>query len=186
MAITEDLTQLERQLGELVTRYEQYFIGLEKREPLQLLGTVEKLVRLHSTTPITNTMYKHKYQMLVARFSTYREHWNRVLRLIDEGKYHRDRFISDLHRRQRDTGVKTRRESGDPSRDNELERIYNEYCEARQACNLPVDNLSPEMVVKAIEKSKPLLAARLGSDDLTFRVVVEYGKPKIKARLRDK
>ena len=186
MAITEALPQLERQLGELVTRYEQYFIGLEKREPLQLLGTVEKLVRLHSTTPITNTMYKHKYHMLVARFSTYREHWNRVLRLIDEGKYHRDRFISDLHRRQRDTGGKTKRESADPSRDNELERIYNEYRQARQSCNLPVDNLSREMVVKTIEKSKPLLAARLGSDDLTFRVVVENGKPKIKARLRDK
>lgn len=183
MSITDDLLQLERQLGELVTRYEHYFIGLEKREPLLLLGTVEKLVRLHSTTPINNTMYKHKYQMLVARFNTYREHWNRILRLMEEGKYSRDRFISDLHQRQRGTGKRDRETTESPQK-NELERIYNEYRAARQACNLPVENLSLEMVAATIEKKKPLLATRLGSDDLVFRVVVENGKPKIKARSR--
>lgn len=184
MAIAEDLTQLEHQLGELITRYEQYFIGLEKREPLQLLGTVERLARLHSATPINNTMYKHKYQMLVARLSTYREHWNRILRLIDEGRYSRDRFISDLHRNQHSTRENQRQDNGESSREFDLERIYSEYREARQKCNLPVENLSREAVAKSIEKSKPALATRLGSDDLVFRVVIENGRPKIKARRR--
>ena len=84
MAIADDVILLDKKLNELITKYEQYFIGLEKREPLLLLGEVEKLVRRYTGTPINNTMYKHRYTMLVARLNTYREHWNRILKLMEE------------------------------------------------------------------------------------------------------
>ena len=185
MALVDDLTLLERQLATLIIRYEQYFIGLEKREPLQLLSEVEKLVRRYANTPINNTMYKHKYAMLTARFNTYREQWNRVLRLIEEGKYYRDRFISDMHQRQRSNGTSPAKEAVQhPAHDLELERVFNELREARKACHMPVEKLTREMVAATIEKSKPALIARLGTDDLIFRVVVENGKPKIKASHR--
>ena len=185
MAIAEDLTILENQIKDLFTRYEQYFVGLEKREPLPLLISVEKLVRRYAHVPITNTMYKHKYTVLVARLNTYREHWNRILRLIEEGKYSRDRFIRDLHLRQKEQGPFHHEEHHQPPpHDPELDRIYIELREARKACHLPVDNLSIEMVAATIAKSKAALAARLGTTDLVFRVVVEDGKPKIKASQR--
>ena len=185
MAVAEDLTKLEHQLKELITRYEQYFVGLEKREPLPLLADVEKMARRYANVPINNTMYKHKYTMLVARLNTYREHWNRILRLIEEGKYSRDRFIRDLHLRQRATVVHTREEHVQhPHHDTELDRIFYELRDARKACHLPVEKLSRELVAATIEKSKAALIARLGSADLVFRVVVEDGKPKIKASLR--
>lgn len=180
MALVDDLAQLERQLTNLITRYEQYFIGLEKREPLQLLDEVEKIVRRNAGTTITNTMLKHRFSMLTARLNTYREHWNRILRLMEEGKYCRDRFISDLHQRQR--GTAPPREQGvQPSRDQELDRLFDELREARITCHMPVEKLTREMVAASIEKSKPALIARLGTADLRFRVVVEDGKPKIKA-----
>jgi hypothetical protein len=185
MALAEDLIQLERQLAELITRYEKYFIGLEKREPLQLRDEVVKLVRRYANTPINNTMYKHKFTMLTARFNTYGEHWNRILRLIEEGKFTRDRFISDLHQRQRTGGQPVRKDAVPPqAQEGDLDRVFREFREARQACQLPVDKLSREMVAATIEKSRPALVARLGTSDLTFRVVVEDGKPKIKASPR--
>lgn len=184
MAIAEDLPQLERLLGDLITKYEQYFIGLEKREPLQVLADVEKLVRRYAGTPINNTMYKHKYGMLVARLNTYREHWNRILRLIEEGRYSRDRFISDLRQRQHAGASPSREDVARQSQDKELDRIYHEYRDARLSCNLPVDNLSRDLVAATIKKSKLSLVARLGTEDLTYRVVVENGKPKIKASQR--
>jgi hypothetical protein len=187
MAIAEDLTKLEHQIKELITRYEQYFVGLEKREPLPLLGDVEKMVRRYANVPINNTMYKHKYTMLVARLNTYREHWNRILRLIEEGKYSRDRFIRDLHLRQKakkPVHHEEHQEEHHPHHPTELDRIFNELREARKACHLPVEKLSLELVAATIEKSKAALTARLGSADLVFRVVVEDGKPKIKASLR--
>jgi len=189
MAIAEDLTILEQQLKELITRYEQYFVGLEKREPLLLLGSVEKMVRRYAGVPINNTMYKYRYNMLVARLNTYREHWNRILRQIEEGKYSRDRFIRDLHLRQKDKKPVHHEEehnehSKQPPRDPELDRIFHELREARKSCHLPVSKLSIEMVAATIEKSKAALVARLGTTDLVFRVVVEDGKPKIKASHR--
>ena len=188
MALAEDLIILENQLKELVTRYEQYFVGLEKREPLQLLASVEKIVRRYANTPINNTMNKHRYTMLVARLNTYREHWNRILRLIEEGKYSRDRFIRDLHLRQKDKKATHHEEAPEaphkPPHDPEVDRIFHELREARKACHLPVDKLSIELVETTIEKSKAALVARLGTTDLVFRVVVEDGKPKIKASQR--
>jgi hypothetical protein len=181
MALVEDLAQLERQLTTLITRYEQYFIGLEKREPLQLVGDVEKIVRRHANTPITNTMYKHKFNMLTARFNTYREHWNRILRLIEEGKYSRDRFISDLHQRQRSSVTPVQGRTQQQERDNELDRVFNELREARKNCHLPFESLTRDMVAATIEKSRPALIAKLGTEELSFRVVVENGKPKLKA-----
>ncbi|MCE1227349.1 MAG: hypothetical protein LWW87_12850, partial [Geobacteraceae bacterium] len=77
MGIAEDLLILETRLKELITSYEQYFIGLEKREPLKLAEEVEKLVRRYAGTPINNTMYKHRYNNLVARLNTYRQQWTR-------------------------------------------------------------------------------------------------------------
>lgn len=185
MAIAEDLNILENELKELITRYEQYFVGLEKREPLQLMNAVDRMVRRYNGVPINNTMYKHKYNMLVARLNTYREHWNRILRQIEEGKYSRDRFIHDLHQRQKDNGKSKHDETPKaPPVDPELDRIYIELREARKACNMPVDKLSIEMVAATLEKNKAALAAKLGTANVIFRVVVEDGKPKIKASPR--
>lgn len=184
MSLVEDLSHLERQLATLITRYEHYFIGLEKREPLQLAGEVDKIIRRYANTTITNTMQKHKFNMLTARLNTYREHWNRILRLIEDGKYSRDRFIGDLRYRQRAAEPSAQEGARPPSYDNELDRLFNEFLEARKSCHMPIESLTREMVAATIEKSKPALVAKLGTDDLLFRVIVENGKPKIKAGSR--
>jgi hypothetical protein len=184
MAIAEDVLILDQKLNELITKYEQYFIGLEKREPLQLLGEVEKLVRRYTGTPINNTMYKHRFTMLVARLNTYREHWNRILKLMEEGRYSRDRFISDLHLRQKNIPVMKQLKESSVSPESELDRIVHEFREARKACNLSYHNITRELLATTIEKQKASLAAKLGTENFAFRVVIEEGKPKLKAGLR--
>jgi len=184
MAIAEDLVLLEQQLQNLIKTYEQYFIGLEKREPLQLLKDVEKMIKRYANTVINNTMYKHKYNMLTARFNTYREHWNRTLKLMEEGKYARDRFISNLRQRQQPASAVKSGKSGQPAAENELDRIFKEFVDARKTCNLSVEKLTREQVQASIDKVKPALVSKYGSDSLSFRVVVEGGKPKIKASVK--
>lgn len=184
MAIAEDVILLDQKLNELISKYEKYFIGLEKREPLQLLGEVEKMVRRYSGVPISNTMYKHRFIMLVARLNTYREHWNRILKLIEEGRYSRDRFISDLHLRQKNTPEKRAPDSPQATAESDLDRLVHEFREARKACSLPDDNISRELIAATIERQRPALVAKLGTENFVFRVVVEDGKPKLKAGLR--
>ena len=184
MAIADDVILLDKKLNELITKYEQYFIGLEKREPLLLLGDVEKLMRRYTGVPINNTMYKHRYTTLAARLNTYREHWNRILKLMEEGRYSRDRFISDLHLRQKVEPEPPARDPHIASTESELDRIVSELREARKACRLPVEKITRELVAANIEKQRPTLVAKLGTENFVFRVVVEDGKPKLKAGLR--
>ena len=159
MAIAEDIMLLDKKLSALIVRYEQYFIGLEKREPIQLLDEVEKMVRRYSGVPINNTMYKHRFSMLGARLNTYREHWNRILKLMEEGRYSRDRFISDLHLRQKGKPAKREPDSPLATADSDLDRLVQELREARKACNLPVNTITRELLAATIERQKPTLVA---------------------------
>jgi len=184
MAIADDIPKLEQQLNELISKYEQYFIGLEKREPLQLSLEVHKMVRRYTSVPINNTMYKHRFNMLVARLNTYREHWNRITKLMEEGKYSRDRFIRDLHQRQQAAPETRRKEAERSEALSDLDRIVREFREARQLCNLSTEKVTHELISATIEKQMPILTAKLGANNFTFKVVVEAGKPKIKATLQ--
>ncbi len=178
MGIPEDIALFEQSLNELVIKYEQYFLGLEKREPLKLLAVVEHCVRQYANVSIVNTMYKFKYNTLVARFCSYKQYWNRINRLIEEGKYSRDRFKLAMHQGK----PQATPSAPAPKPDTEESSLYRQYIEARKACSLPVDNITPTMIATALEKQKPAIVSKYGCDNVEFRVVIEGGTPKIKAR----
>ena len=179
MGIPEDIAEFEHSLNELQIRYEQYFLGLEKREPLKLLQAVERQARKYSGVQIVNTMLKFKYNTLVAKFNTYRQYWNRTTRLIEEGKYSRDRFKMEMHQLQGSLPTE-KPAAGKP--DPEGDRLYHEFLEARKSCNLGTDNVSKDVIIAAVEKQSPALQMKYNCMDIEFRVVVEDGSPKIKAR----
>jgi len=180
MGIPEDIARLESQLRELIIKYEQYFFGVEKREPLRLLDEVLQLARRYQNVSITNTMLRFKYDSLVGSLSVHRQKWTRINRLIEDGKYERDRFKMELHR-----GEKGKERSTPPApgaSELQLERIYQEYRKARLACNLPVENVSREKIAQAIDRQKPAILEKYRCSDVDFVVVVENGTPRLKAR----
>jgi len=186
MGIAEDLLILETRLKELITLYEKYFAGVEKREPVGMFADVERMVRRYANTSINNTMYKHRYNTLVARFNSYRQHWNRILREIEEGRYSRDRFRADLNEGRKSPSPSTDKVPQRSSYEIELDRVYAELVKARRNCKLPVDGLSRKQLAETLEKQRPVISQKLGSREIQFRVVIENGKPKIKAGLKHK
>ena len=180
MGIPEDIAQFEQNLGELIIKYEQYFLGLEKREPLRLLQEVERASRRYMPANIVNTMHRFRYNSLIARFNSYRQYWNRIVRLMEEGKYSRDQFRMKLHLREGNSGK--HHHPPEPPQDPEVERLFQQYIEARKACHLPTGNITPDLISSAIEKQKPILAEKYHCQQVEFKVVIEDGKPKIKAR----
>jgi hypothetical protein len=178
MGIAEEIVVFEGKLNELVRKYELYFLGLEKREPVKLLEEVELTARRYVGTPIVNTMVKFKYNSVVARLNSYKQYWTRINRQIEEGKYPRDRFRMALPGHNSTT---------DPSADQEavkteLDGVYQQFIEARKVCNLKIDGISAEIMKSTIEKQRTALQQRHNCTDIEFRVVIEDGKPKIKAR----
>ncbi len=186
MGIPEDVALFEQSLSELIIKYEQYFLGLEKREPLRLLGEVEGLARKYQGFQIINTMIRFKYNAAIARLNSYRQYWTRINRLMEEGKYSRDRFKMEMHRKGR---AEEEHEKGAPvpheekgGVTQEIEVVYRAYLEARRACHLPVDSITPEAIAAAIEKQKPAIMNKYHCTGVEFKVVIVDGMPKIKAR----
>ncbi len=179
MGIPEDIARFEKDLGELIIKYEQYFLGIEKREPLKLAQAVEKTSRMYTPANIVNTMQRFKYNTLIARFNSYRQQWNRILRLMEEGKYSRDQFKMKLHQHGGSDGIK---QQNTPQEAPEAERLFQQYIEARKACNLPTGNISIGLISSTIAKQKPLLTEKYRCEQVEFKVVIEDGAPKIKAR----
>lgn len=181
MGLVEEISLLEEQLNALIIKYEQYFLGLEKREPLRLLNKVDQAFRRYLSSTIVNTMVKFKLNSLTARFNTYKRQWVRINRLIDEGKYSRDRFKMEMH--DLDQGQRHQPEAGERRESDEaMEELFRQFIQARQECNLPVANITPGMIAEAVEKQKPAIKEKYHCDAVEFKVVIEGGKPKIKAR----
>jgi len=179
MGIPEDIARLEMDLRELIIKYEQYFFGIEKREPLKLLEAVDRLARRYQNVNISNTSQRFRYDSLIASLSVHRQKWIRTNRLIEEGKYQRDRFKMSLHQGERPQDA-ARPTPG--AADAQLEGVYQQYISARLACNLPVENVTRDKVAQAINRQKPALMEKYRCSDIDFVVVIEGGKPSLKAR----
>ncbi len=175
MGIVEDIEHFEQSLKELIIKYEQYFLGLEKREPVKLLEEVERLSRRYTAAAVSNTMLLFRYNSLKSRLVSYRQHWNRTNRLIEEGKYSRDRFKMQRGQSSAPRDVQSAAES-------ELDQVFREYSEACRLCNIPMANITKEAIAASLEKNRAAIRDKYQCRDLEFRVMVEDGKPKIKAR----
>lgn len=178
MGIQEDIAFLESSVAELIVKYEQYFLGIEKREPLKLCEDIERFIRRYNTASIVNTMFKFRFNTLVGKFNSYKQYWTRINRLIEEGKYSRDRFKMARHLAE---GALPSDKYAKPP-ENDIEIVFQQYLEARRKCNLPTDNISRETMFSVIEKQRSTLKSKHQCADVEFRVVIENGSPKLKAR----
>lgn len=97
------IDEFQRKLERLRVLYEQYFMGIEKREPLVVRKDVVRVMRLLEQQTIRNTSYRFRFRNLVQKFNVYKTYWSRTLRRIEAGTYHRD--VARLNRRLRQQGA---------------------------------------------------------------------------------
>lgn len=167
------LDTIGEDLRELEILYERYFSGEEKREPLQKREALQKRLRQFVNRRIMKTDLRFRYESLAARYHTYTGYWDRILRLMDEGRY------------ERHTGAKrplppTGQEKTSPK--NENESTYQQMLKAHQECALGRPAPSRKQFDAYLARQRSSLAEKFGGQEIEFRVVTEKGKPKITAR----
>jgi len=82
--------ELEEELESLKARYEQYFLGVERKEPNRWREEVKKKVMRLKGAFTRNAGLKFRVQSLHARFLSYERMWLRSVREKEEGTYRRD------------------------------------------------------------------------------------------------
>lgn len=170
VSVDEDLKVLEAKINQLKLDYERYFLGTRPREPAQLRAEVQKVVTFYSNTAIQNTRLRFRFSSLCSRFQAFKRRWDETLRQIEDGSYQRHRFRVGLQGGGEEKPVR-------PEDD-----LYTAYVDARRACGQDVRTLSREHLEAVLKRERAALRQRYGDQSFEFRVVVEKGRAKLKAR----
>jgi hypothetical protein len=178
--VTELLNHLEKDLKGLEIVYEQYFLGLEKRSPEQQRNKMTLRIRKLINLYIPQTDLRFRLQSLISRFNSYSSYWDRIQRLIEEGKYerHTARIQRSEHNGLRPMEAMESITAADP-----LDSLYEKLVEAHHSCNLQPP--SRNQVSGFIAKQQDIIKQRFGEKLVDFEVVTEEGKPKIKVRAKN-
>jgi len=175
--ITEFLNRLEYELKELEIAYEKYFLGTEKRAPETERQKFTLSMRKTTTYYIPQTDLRFRLQSVTSRYNSYCSYWDRILRLIDEGRY--ERHTSKIQRRG-ESKLKSNAVHESPK--NQVDNLYEQLLDAHQSCQMKAPN--KDQVVKFLDKQKEVIKQRFGDKQVDFFVVTEAGKPKIKVRAK--
>jgi hypothetical protein len=96
-----EASRLEEELEELKAKYDQYFLGIERREPARTRDELRKRVLRLKEAFTRNTGLKFRIQSLHARYLSYERLWLRSAKEKEEGTYRRDLFKARLHAAKR-------------------------------------------------------------------------------------
>jgi hypothetical protein len=84
------LADAELRLRRLRTLYDHWFHGIERLEPQQQRGEVDRIIQELRRQPQRNTALRFRFNQLVQRYTTFNTYWQRIARQIEEGTYKRD------------------------------------------------------------------------------------------------
>jgi hypothetical protein len=158
-AIDRELSAIEQEQRELEILYEQYFAGVEKREPVKLRETLGIRLRRFANRRIMQTDLRFRYQGLATRHHSYVR------------QKHQLRGGGSAEPPPADTG-------------DEVDVIYRELLAVRLAQPQPGPLPERQQVAAFLEKQKEKIREKFGDREVEFRVVTEDGKPKIKVRAK--
>lgn len=173
--VTQDLDSFQARLKDLEIRYEQYFAGVEKREPYRERKDLSRELRQYNPQLITQTDLKFRYHGLTARLASYSQYWDRILRLIDEGKYHRHLTKGGSTQQAR---------TAPATAASEAEKLHREFLDARKSCGLSAESPGPEKIAAFLSTQREKIRQKYGERPVEFVVDTRDGKPRIKVRPR--
>lgn len=86
-----DIAAYEVAIEQCRVAYERYFAGLERREPQDIRKRCEAMARAMPESAVRNVGLKFRLSTAKQRWTTYAQHWARIVRQIEEGTFKRDR-----------------------------------------------------------------------------------------------
>ncbi len=169
------LDRIETDLAELKRQYDLFFQGVRRSEPHEERRTLEWMVRRIGQRKITNTSDQFRFGGLQSKFYSYANLWTRMVRDLEEGRLERD---------ARGNLVRTKGLREEPVTPDHLDRVLEQLRDARQECGIPTEEKDIASLREMLLSRAAEIAGKSGSRRVEFRVVIEEGKPKIKAAPR--
>jgi hypothetical protein len=179
----EEIVALEQRINELKKLYDNYFAGIERREPLIKREKLALELRRISVSGQSNTQVQFRFNNMRARWATLEAHWTRLLKLLEEGKLKRTLAAQQLAAATEQAKAQDLPASAPPrvapQQDANMKALYDKYAASRASTGeTPV---SYESMVASLKKQVPAVIERYKCKAVDFRVAQKDGKTIIKA-----
>ena len=186
--IDEELHELDVGLAKLRIYYEQYFAGVLKREPYEPRAKVQRTVRSFTEKPVRRSGHKFRFNQLNAKFQSYRAHWGRILRQIEAGTYKPHQFRAKLHQKSvsglESAEAKIKSSAAGDGKASWIDKITLDFEKARKKTGEGSSEGDRERIASMVKKQASALRKKYGDRKISFRVVVENDKAKLKASVK--
>ena len=191
-ALAEEVEVLEAQVNVLRARYEQFFLGMDKRPPVQEHDQFRRRMLPLRQPTVRNSAIGFRIQSLQEKVAIYERMWARTLQEMENGSYRRDLFKA---RRKRVSSPQVpavkplgstaagrpAEQRVDPLSESRLRGVYQAYVEAKKQCNEDTTQLSFDHVAASLRKQVPELLVRHRAQDVEYRVFVKDGRAVLRA-----
>lgn len=190
MGLKEDLDILDVKINKLRVDYEQYFAKILKKEPTALRDEIDRIILKYSNQPVTNTSLKFRYSTLTAKYTSYKQFWNRILRRIEDGTYEKGAGFGVIspaaaaNTEPMQMSVTTPPPSEGlkkeiPDSDSRFKTVYQQFMEAKKSCQDSSGDMPYEKFTQAIIQQTEKVKKDMKCSDVEYKVVVKDGKTKI-------
>lgn len=187
MGDREEIELLDAKVARLKVEYEQYFARVLKREPVKLRDEIERTILAYGNKVINNTSTKFKLNSVVAKYTSYKQYWTRVLRAIDEGTYVRkaegalDGPIANGAASPSSPSPAIKKAARDSAADddNGVSEIYAKFIDARRQCNEPVEGITIESMKKTMDQYRKKVEEQFKTSNFEFKVSIKDGHAKL-------
>jgi hypothetical protein len=175
-----DLARLDNGIRQLKIQYDMFFAGSVPKQPLELRGEMERIIRRYSAAPIRNYASRFQFNALVSRFNSLSELWAKTLRALEEG----DRpapAVAD--RGGNGEHIVARCTVTDPVKERDILRLlHGRFLDARKKTGEATGKLTFENFMVTITAQAGRMREKTGCDKVDLRIVVVDRKVMVKAR----
>jgi hypothetical protein len=187
---------LDGELAALKARYEQYFLGIERKPPAIAHRALRQRIDTLKPSIARTAVVKVKIQNIHQKLQTYERLWARTCQEMENGTYRRDVFKARLHAKQREgqqprPGPTPTPVSGPtpvsapkptiPLTEASLRSIYDSFVAAKKQCREDVSKLTFDSVASSLRKHVPSLLKKHTATSVEFKVSILDGKAVLKA-----
>ncbi len=175
-----ELDQFEQALQSLKIIYEQYFSGVITMAPEKQHQEVTMLIRKLKKAPFKSSAMNYRLRALEQRYQTYNSYWQRVLREREEGTYAKDVYKANLR------GALAEEEARAATRQGKAEKqmrdLFAAYKDAIEKQTGKPQTLDFKKFHQHLVQSAKELKKKTGNKKVSFSVVIQDGKVKLKAK----
>jgi hypothetical protein len=166
------LQAFSRRVEQLRINHERFFMGIDRIPPNPERQTLERDLRNSPLMRSRNTALRFQFNNVRQRLLSYARYWNRIMRLIEEGKFRRER--TSLANSGAPAGVPMEaEESGDRNRE-----LYGKWQEAHSQSGTQ-SKATFESFAAKIEAQRQRQIQTKGWRDVDFDIRVEDGKVRL-------